>query len=182
VSPLHLALPLAAALLAAEERPGPLQKEADAAPWTWKDEEASLFHSFQRYPGDYQVTLVKKPNSVGKLFVRFSKDGKTIHEFEGHYATVFAGKGNEVYYADFHPSASGCAVVAFDLATGKEVWKTHLKGLGPIAHTQYSNRVTLDLPRDDALRVYGNESAGKYVEYLDLRTGKTVGDKVFPRE
>ena len=30
------------------------------------------------------------------------------------------------------------------------------------------------------MRVYGNESAGRYVEFVEVRTGKTVGHKVFP--
>ena len=31
----------------------------------------------------------------------------------------------------------------------------------------------------DAVRVFSQESAGKYVEYVDLKDGKTVGHKVF---
>jgi hypothetical protein len=29
--------------------------------------------------------------------------------------------------------------------------------------------------------VRGNESAGKYIEYVDAKTGKTVGHKVFEK-
>jgi hypothetical protein len=35
----------------------------------------------------------------------------------------------------------------------------------------------LDL-MDDAVHVLGNEAAGKYIEYLDVKTGKTVGHKI----
>jgi hypothetical protein len=178
VSPLCLCLLLAAVA----EQPGPLQKEADDAVWNWKDDNASLFTAFQRYQGDYQVTLVRTPNTFGKIFVRFGKDGRTIYEFEGHYASGFVGKGGQLYYTEYHPSASGCALVAVDLANGKCLWKTQLEGLGPIDHTKYRNLVILEMPRDGVLRILGNESAGQYVEYVDAGTGKTVGHKVFPRK
>jgi hypothetical protein len=168
-------------LAAAVEQPGPLQKEADDFVWNWKDENASLFHSFQRYQGDYQVTLVRTPNTFGKILVRFARDGKTVYEFEGHYASGFVGKGNLLYHTVYHPSSSGCRIDAVDLATGKCLWQTNLKGLGPIEHTKYRNLVNLEMPRDGVLRIQGNESAGHYVEYVDAVTGKTVGHKAFQR-
>jgi hypothetical protein len=158
------------------------QKQADAAPWTWNDEQASLWHSFQAYQGDYQLEIIRPPNRFGEIKVRFSRDGREVYSWTGHYRTVFAVRGNVLYRTEFHPSASGCSLIAFDLAAGKELWKTNLKGLGPIAHTAYHNLVTLDMPRDDVLRVFGNEAAGRYVEYIDARSGKTIGHKVFPRE
>jgi hypothetical protein len=33
---------------------------------------------------------------------------------------------------------------------------------------------------DGVLAVYGRESGGRYVELVDLTTGRTVGHKVFP--
>ena len=53
-----------AVLLAVTGQPGPLQKEADAAVWMWKDDDSSLFSSFQRYQGEYLLTIVKPPNSL----------------------------------------------------------------------------------------------------------------------
>ena len=32
-----------------------------------------------------------------------------------------------------------------------------------------------------AVLVGGNEAAGKYIEYVDAKTGKTVGHKVFEK-
>jgi hypothetical protein len=157
------------------------QKLADDAKWDWKDDDASVYRSFDRAPADYHVELVKPQGRIGALRVRFSKDGKELLAFDANYATVFVVKGGVVYRADFHPSSSGCALAAFDLAAGKELWRTPLKGLGPIAHFQYHNQVTLALAGGDALRVLGNESAGRYVEYVDAKTGKTVGHKVFPK-
>jgi hypothetical protein len=45
----------------------------------------------------------------------------------------------------------------------------------------YSNRVNLSAD-GGAVRVFGTESAGSYIEFLDRKTGKTVGHRVFKRE
>jgi len=156
------------------------QKLADEAKWEWEADRATVLHAMLNYHGDYQVEVAKKPNTFGDLTVRFTKDGKEALALKGSYATTFVGKDSILYYTEYHPSASGCALVAYDLANKKELWKTRLKGLGPIPHFQYSNLVTVDLV-GDAVKVLGNESAGRYVEFVDLKTGKTAGHKVFPR-
>jgi hypothetical protein len=154
------------------------QKEADNAAWQWAPERASALDSLTRYDGDYEVAIVRKPGRVGVLTIEVRADGKPVYSWEGYAGSVFAGKGGVIYRAHFHPSASGCDVIAYDLRARKEVWKTHLRGLGPIAHFRYRNAVTLDL-RDGVLVVHGKESAGNYIEYVDTRTGKTVGHKSF---
>jgi hypothetical protein len=77
--------------------------------------------------------------------------------------------------------SSGCNVISYDLKKDKQLWKTELKGLGPIDHSKYYNSVILEL-KDDAIRILGKETAGRYVEYLDPKTGKTVGHKIFKDE
>ena len=172
------ALSTLALLIAAPLPPQPdFQRLADAAEWKWLPENVGPLYSLQVYGGDYQVDIVKKPNTFDKLTIRFSKDGKTALTLEGHYATGFVADGNILYYTEYHPSSSGCSVVAFDLAAGKELWKSHLKGIGPISHFKYRNLVTIDF--QGTLRVFGHESAGDYVEFLDVKSGKTGGHKIF---
>ena len=50
-----------------------------------------------------------------------------------------------------------------------------------IDHFEYSNSVNLDILNNDAVRVFGNESVGKYLEIVDLKTGKTVGHHKFKK-
>jgi hypothetical protein len=154
------------------------QKMADEAKWEWAPERATLTWYLTRFQGDYQVEVVKKPNTYGKLTIRFSKDDRPALTLEGHYASAFLFNEGVLYYPEYHPSSSGCTLVAFDLASKKELWKSHLKGIGPIDHTKYRNLVALDFV-GGAVKVLGNESAGDYVEFVDLKTGKTVGHKVF---
>ena len=156
------------------------QKLADEAKWDWQPEQATVLHSVLNYHGDYQVEIIKKPNTFGELSIRFTKDGQDVLTVPGSYGTTFVGKDGILYYADYHPSASGCTLVAYDLANKKELWKTRLKGIGPISHFKYSNHVALTFS-GDAVKVTGHEAAGNYVEFVDLKTGKTVGHKVFAR-
>ena len=153
------------------------QKIADKEEWKWTPERASARDSAKHFKGDFHAEAVEK-DSNGFTIVKFLKGDDVVFSVEGHEGTVFAGKDNVVYYADYSPNASGCSVIAYDLKAKKQVWKTSLKGLGPIRHTRYSNRVILDI-KDDAVHVLGKEAAGTYVEYLDLKSGKTVGHRIF---
>jgi hypothetical protein len=170
---LHLSLLLTAALPAAD-----FQKAADEAKWDWPAGGPSLVESVLRAPNDYTIELVRPKSTFGKLTIRLLDGDKVRHTLEAHGGTTFVLSEGVFYYTDYHPSATGCSVVAYDLKAGKELWKTSLKGLGPIAHFQYLNEAVLDLD-GGALRVRGAESAGKYLEYVDLKTGKTVGHRVF---
>jgi hypothetical protein len=154
------------------------QKVADEAKWDWQAEKATVLHSVLNFQGDYQIEVVKRPNSFGDLTVRFTKDGKDALTLKGHYATAFVGKGTILYYTEHDVATTGCALVAFDLAKGKELWKTKLMALGPIAHFGYRNHVALEVV-GDAAKVLGNETAGQYVEFVNLKTGKTVGHRIF---
>src|SRR5207244_1830195 len=116
--------------------------------------------------------------TFGNLTLRFTKDGKEAFSLDGHSGTVFVVKEGILYYAHYSSARSGCFVIAYNLANGKELWKTRLKGIGEIVHFGYDNSVALSLV-DGAIRVLGHESAGNYIEFVDLKEGKTVGNRVF---
>ena len=79
------------------------------------------------------------------------------------------------------PVRAGGHIVAVDLKTGKELWESPLEGIGPIQHSAY--RTLLNLTANhDVVSVYGNESMGRYYEIKDAKTGKTVGNRVFPKK
>src|SRR5262245_54965796 len=149
------------------------QKRAEETAWKWKDDEATVAHSFLVYQTSFDVKL-ERTVKTGDITVTFARDGKTLYTVAGNLGTVFRINGDTLVFARFHPSASGATIVAVDLSTGKELWATHLKGLGPIQHSAYLNRLNLDA-QSDVVTVFGNESQGRYVEILDAKTGKTVG-------
>jgi hypothetical protein len=157
------------------------QKIADATAWSWSTERASVGDSFLKFPNTYQVELIRKKNKYGEITIRLVDDGKELVAWEGHYRSVFSLSGDVLVYADFHPSSSGCSVVAYDLKNRKQLWKTRLQGLGPIAHFRYANSVNLEIINNDAVRVFGNESAGQYLEIVDLKTGKMAGHRQYKK-
>jgi hypothetical protein len=84
-----------------------------------------------------------------------------------------------LYYADYSPIASGCTLVAFDLRNKKQLWRTTLKGLGSVAHSEYLNRITLETVNGEAVKITGSETAGRYVEFVEMKSGETIGHKIF---
>lgn len=127
------------------------------------------------------MELIRKKNKFGEITIRVVDEGKELHAWEGHYRAVFSLSGDALVYTDFLPSRTGCALVAYDLKKQKQLWKTDLKGLGPIAHFGYTNAVNLEIINNETARVFGNEDAGQYLEYVDLKTGKTVGHRLYKK-
>jgi hypothetical protein len=156
------------------------QKLADETNWEWARKKAVLTYCQKRYKGEYKLEVTATDEyPMGNSLVSFKdKMGREAFSFAGHYWTVFVEEKNVVYYADFDPIATGCTIIAHDLKANKGLWKTKLKGLGPTVHSKYSNAVVLDI-KDGALRVLGHEDNGNYVEFVDMKTGKTVGHRVF---
>ena len=156
------------------------QKKADEAPWSWSEERATPEGAAKQLPARYAAE-VERQGTWGEATIRLLKDGNIVHHFAGHFRTVFAVRDDVLYYADFGPSSSGCAVVAYDLRKQKRLWRAPLKGLGGVDHSKYRNAVNLSLEKY-AVCVRGQESAGNYIEFVDLKSGKTVGHKVYPRK
>jgi outer membrane protein assembly factor BamB len=157
------------------------QKVADKTEWRWKDDEATPGHSFGKIPIEYDLRLERTSKKLFQVTITFGKDGKTLYTLEGHSNSVFRVVGKVLYYPQFHPSANGAALVAVDLTTGKELWKTNLKGIGSVDHFKYSNLINMEVSKD-TVTVFGKESFGRYVEIVQLSTGKTVGHKIFPKD
>jgi hypothetical protein len=107
--------------------------------------------------------------------IRIKKGEKTVLETEGSYhdETALARSENVIFVADFSPIASGCAVTAYDLETGRKLWHTALVGIGPTAHSRYYNRVQMDVI-EEVLVIRGWEAHGKYIECLATASGRAV--------
>ena len=149
----------------------------------WKDPETQPVIPFEdQLPGYRGMASSSATDGRRRITIEITAGGAVRYSWEERDGFVFIGRKDVLYRADYSSNSSGCAVVAFDLKAGKELWKAKLKGLGPIHHWKYCNRVWME-PVDDAVfAVYGQESAGRYVELVDFKTGRTVGHKVFPRE
>jgi hypothetical protein len=159
------------------------QKLADQQPWRFDWSAANLLYCVDRDLHDFVVEIRcpkrPPPNKDRRLTVRLLTDGQEVFSFRGFRDTVFARSGDVLYVAEFDPITTGCAVVATDLITGRQVWRSELKGVGPVKHSRYRNHVTIDA-EGEVLVVRGHESLGRYIEYIDRKSGKTVGHKKYP--
>ena len=157
------------------------QKTADATPWGWSADRASVSDSFLRLPNTYQAELIRPKDKSGVVIIRLTDGGKELYSWVGHYGSVFALSGDVLVYADYGQNRTGCSLIAYDLTQKRQLWKTALKGLGPISHSRYANAVNLEFIDNTTVRVFGNESAGKYLEIVDINTGKTVGHRTYKK-
>jgi|ERR1043166_4406228 hypothetical protein len=152
------------------------QAKTDTMPWKFAAKAASAAYAAQKLPKPFEADI-----SAGQFSgtISLKKADKAAYQWDGHGETVFIVTDDVLYYSDHHQASTGCQVIAIDLTTGKQLWKTRLKGLGPISHFRYRNQVNLDLEDRDTLRIFGRESAGGYVELVDRKTGKTVGNRKY---
>jgi hypothetical protein len=162
---------------APKDRTAGYQAKADEAVWSWPEERASLGYCLR----ESRVPASLYKNLDGNVMISLRVSDTHNVEFKGHAETIFAVGDKAVYYAEFHPHSSGCEVVALSLETGKQLWRHQLKGLGPISHSKYRNQVVLEID-ELTVHVIGKESAGRYIEYVDRDSGRTVGHKVFKND
>src|SRR5690606_8307631 len=100
------------------------------------------------------------------------------YEIQGHAHTTFSIDGDMLYYADYGDISNGATVVAVNLKTKTERWRMHLRGVGSVAHSAYSNRVVVTAYQG-VVMVKGWEAVGKYVEYLEAATGRILAHRIF---
>jgi hypothetical protein len=160
------------------------QKKADAAEWEWSDHRASLRECVKSQLQSYEAEVYSPKGREWwepPLEVDVTAKGKLVCCFRAHEATVFTQLGDVLYVADFSPIQTGCSVEAYDLKGRKQLWRCRLKGNPPAEHSKYRNRVNITT-EGGMVVVYGKEDNGRYIEYVDPRTGVTVGHKKFPPE
>ena len=155
--------------------PAGSQAEYDTQ-WRWSKEKASLEYCIKKHLPDYDVELVRKNAFNTPLEIRAKNDRKVIYDMESaHPSTVLTRSKDMLYIADFSYGASGCSVIALDLKSGKQLWKSRLKAIGPTNHKEYVNLVNIETDGKQVI-VNGNEAYARYVEVLDIKTGKTLAN------
>jgi hypothetical protein len=161
------------------------QKLADEMPWKWDGQQASLIYSITQHLTGFNVEILCPKwdgPSKPRLKVRIKDDaGKEIHSFEAHAGTVFTAHGGTIYMAEYHVRSTGCSVTAYNLKEGKQLWKTRLESRYRRPYSAFHNAVTIE-DNGEAILVRGNEGLFRYVEYLDMKTGKTLAKREYPVE
>ena len=129
----------------------------------------------KQFGGGYDVEITEPKDRITPSMIRIRKAGREIVALPAHSGSVFARGGEVLYYAEFSRYSQGCRIVAYHLRQG-ELWKTPLWGVATMGHSMYENRVNMKLDGNQLI-VYGDESAGHYIELVDIRTGRIVGKR-----
>lgn len=156
-------------------------KQEDGKPleWHWSKVKASLAYSVKQHVRDYAIELASENDFDTPINIRTLSDRKLIFSLEkGHKYIVFTRWKDVLYIAEYSPIASGCTIVALDLKTGIQLWLTLLEGIGPTQHSKYRNLVNIETDGQKVI-IMGNESHGRYIESLDIQSGKRLANKKF---
>lgn len=173
---LMLALPFLAGSLP-EEQGSTAVKSPTPLEWRWSAGKASLAYCTKVCLPDYDVGSLHEFCFFTPITIRRKKDRKLVYTIkDGTSYTTFTRWQGILYIADYSPATSGCSVIALELKTGNQLWKTQLQGIGPRANDRYRNLVNIETD-GQVIIVTGNEMAGRYIEHLDLETGKTLANK-----
>ncbi len=161
------------------ETPPPAAVEAppvtadNSLPWLWRSaqvagqpERGLSMPTFRN-----GTTLIEvRSREAGGLEVVQTDDGKTEWTTTLPDRAAALAWAGDVVVAHYDPIASGTQVTRLHAETGATVWTTPLQGMGPIDHSRYRNDVQTQIAAGK-IWVYGWESAGAYVEVLDLQDG-----------
>ena len=132
-----------------------------------------LYSIGQSAQGTCQIEMISPPDR-SVIRYRITRGGTVLHEWDGHALTTFRIDGDDLFYVLNTPSGEGGTAVAVDLRTGHVRWRKRLIGVGAIEHSAYFSRAKVSANRD-AVTVEGDESGGRYVEFLDRGTGARLG-------
>lgn len=177
----------------AQSLPSDTQRDAwsralEKRPFSFPDNYSGLLASLRQFSADAKVHVVFDPAKKWTLEFHFTRDQGEPLRLTGHDQSAFVTCENVLYFADYPPDSDGCNIAAYDLATGKLLWKTDLHQPRPKAHSGYRNLVAMRLSgageikggRDgDAIIVTGRESFCDYIEVLDRKTGASLAMKAY---
>lgn len=157
-------------------------KGAESLRWQWDERAASPFGSMEHINPKYNIRLLfKNENDSHQLYISVLEGEREVFTFKGHSRTVYYIWDDCLYYANFSYISDGAEIVAVNLKTGKELWKSPLAGIGSQMHSEYSN--SLNLEADPfSVKVFGKESNGQYFESKRADTGETIAHKIFTRD
>jgi hypothetical protein len=158
------------------------QRVADQTAWVWSNRKNNLMRCIALHLDDFQTSVdcddQSRPWPGQSLTVRVRDQGKEVFAFHGHWRTVFTRAGGTLYIAHFSPIRTGCEVDAIDIRTGEKLWHSKVHGLGPMAHSNYWNQVSISTD-GPVIIVHGDEAAGRYIEFLHRGSGRILANRVY---
>ncbi len=122
--------------------------------------------------------IAKEYNQSFTVLLRDAKTKEEIWTYSNYFAINFGHiiqlivADNKIVIATHNQISSGSNLICLDIHTGKEVWRGAVNQLN-VEHSKYSNSLYIDL-FDEKIVIMGNESYGRYIQVIDLNTGKNL--------
>ena len=145
-----------------------------------------LFPSLEKFRDGRQVRVIFDQRDRDKVVYEYVSRGLVLVSVVGNRESSFAAAENILFFAEYEPDVSGCTVVAYDLSSGRQLWRTKLHHKQPSGASAYRNRVSVSIPdsrvfadkdNQHAVIVNGSESYCDYIEVLDAKTGEMLAIK-----
>lgn len=119
---------------------------------------------------------VRTDDSSNRLHVEIGPRKFTIVDEQSGDAVKAVLAHNTLYLAHYHNIATGCGLSAYDITSGKRVWRADVKQL-MVGHSEYYNLVYLSLAAG-RLILEANEAAGAYLQIFDPATGQRLFEQM----
>ena len=161
----------------AAPKPQPVAK-TPAPTWRWKGSDPThQVPGVDVSQGDQRCRYSRDTAKRTSTLACFDKAGSKLwsHDLvQAHMDSAVLAMNNEsVYVVRFSDVSSGATVTSFSRKQGTVNWHRQVLGLGPIDHSEYLTNVEAGVV-DGVLRVYGWESAGRYIEDFELQSGAVL--------
>lgn len=95
-----------------------------------------------------------------------------------HLFTDFECRDGILYYPIYKPRRSGCVVGAYELSSGKELWRSQLEASGAAKGMAMRNTVGIWVS-EDVVVVRGHEGRTAYAEVFHRESGERLGHRRF---
>ena len=130
---------------------------------------------------DYDAELDRGDVFNTPISIRTKDKKRLVYDLKKASDELFSRWKETLFIAEYCPGSTGGVVAAIDLSTSKQLWKSRLQAIGFAWGSKYSNHgVNIETDGEKVI-IYGNESNGKYVEHLDIKSGKMLLNKKFDR-
>ena len=163
-------------------------KLLDGGQYRIPDNYSGLLRSLGNFSADVNIHIIFDPKNKHRMDFKFVRDGGEILTVRGHEHSAFTSSENTLYFAKYQRDSTGCTVMAYDLASGKQLWQTELHQSQPKGHSGYRNFASIRISSEGEARgekkgaaivITGKESYVDYVEVLDRQTGDSLAIKEY---
>lgn len=153
---------------------------ANRAEWSSENALGDFQSSLKANKSAYLFEMEHKSNGWDSDFtVKDPLHAEVFHEVvHSGVNSPFIVKDDVLYFPRYATLRTGCKLEAYDLKQRKYLWQTWLYGIGKVGHTKYNNQVWIRMD-GDVLFVYGKEMKGSYLEIVDIKSGRSLANRIY---